>query len=88
MHTCYIFVIINRFSPLSLSLASCLCLCFSCLLFFRDKYMFHQANIIPAGDVGGDAGLSLLDYWYERVMQEFSKWVTFPVKVRRRCGDP
>lgn len=50
--------------------------------------MFHQANIIPAGDVGGDAGLSLLDYWYERVMQEFSEWVTFPVKVRRRCGDP
>eukprot|EP00903_Cladosiphon_okamuranus_P014195 g13189.t1 len=46
----------------------------------RDKYMFHQANIIPAGDVGGDSGMSLLDYWYERVMQEFSKWVTFPVK--------
>ena len=49
--------------------------------------MFHQANIIPAGDVGGDPGLSLLDYWYERVMQEFSKWVTFPVKVRL-VGSP
>ncbi|CAM9564896.1 unnamed protein product, partial [Pylaiella littoralis] len=30
----------------------------------RDKYMFHQANIKPAGDVG-DGTQSLLDYWYE-----------------------
>ncbi|CAN0428257.1 unnamed protein product [Pylaiella littoralis] len=45
----------------------------------RDKYMFHQANIIPAGDIG-DGTQSLLDYWYERVMQDFSKWMTFPVK--------
>lgn len=42
--------------------------------------MFHQANLIPAGDVG-DGTQSLLDYWYERVMQEFSNWITFPVKV-------
>ncbi|CAM9564780.1 unnamed protein product [Pylaiella littoralis] len=46
----------------------------------RDKYMFHQANIKPAGDVG-DGTQSLLDYWYERVMQDFSKWITFPVKT-------
>lgn len=46
----------------------------------RDKYMFHQANIIPAGDVG-DGSQSLLDYWYQRVMEDYSKWITFPVKV-------
>lgn len=46
--------------------------------------MFHQANIIPAGDIG-DGTQSLLDYWYERVMQDFSKWMTFPVKVGRTC---
>ncbi|CBJ25807.1 conserved unknown protein [Ectocarpus siliculosus] len=45
----------------------------------RDKYMFHQANIIPAGDVG-DGTQSLLDYWYERVLEVFSSYVTFPVK--------
>ncbi|CAN0214942.1 unnamed protein product, partial [Scytosiphon promiscuus] len=46
----------------------------------RDKYMFHQANIIPAGDVG-DGTQSLLDYWYEQVMATFSSLVTFPVKT-------
>ncbi|CAN0053457.1 unnamed protein product, partial [Scytosiphon promiscuus] len=46
----------------------------------RDKYMFHQANIIPAGDVG-DGTQSLLDYWYEQVMAKFSSSVTFPVKT-------
>ncbi|CBJ25809.1 conserved unknown protein [Ectocarpus siliculosus] len=45
----------------------------------RDKYMFHQANIIPAGDVG-DGSQSLLDYWYERVLEVFSSYITFPVK--------
>ncbi|CAM9848210.1 unnamed protein product, partial [Ectocarpus fasciculatus] len=45
----------------------------------RDKYMFHQANIIPAGDVG-DGTQSLLDYWYERVLEVFASYVTFPVK--------
>ncbi|CAM9641494.1 unnamed protein product, partial [Ectocarpus fasciculatus] len=45
----------------------------------RDKYMFHQANIIPAGDVG-DGTQSLLDYWYERVLEVYSSYVTFPVK--------
>ncbi|CAN0399886.1 unnamed protein product [Ectocarpus sp. 12 AP-2014] len=45
----------------------------------RDKYMFHQANIIQAGDVG-DGTQSLLDYWYERVLEVFASYVTFPVK--------
>ncbi|CAM9564850.1 unnamed protein product [Pylaiella littoralis] len=45
----------------------------------RDKYMFHQANVKPAGDIG-DGTQSLLDYWYERVMEDFSNWITFPVK--------
>ncbi|CAM9095540.1 unnamed protein product [Ectocarpus sp. 6 AP-2014] len=45
----------------------------------RDKYMFHQANVIPAGDVG-DGTQSLLDYWYERVLEVYSSYVTFPVK--------
>ncbi|CBJ25804.1 conserved unknown protein [Ectocarpus siliculosus] len=45
----------------------------------RDKYMFHQANIIPAGDVG-DGTQSLLDYWYERVLEVYSSYITFPVK--------
>lgn len=44
----------------------------------RDKYMFHQLNVIPAADVEGK---SLLEYWYERVMATFSSFVTFPVKV-------
>ncbi|CAM9255649.1 unnamed protein product, partial [Ectocarpus sp. 8 AP-2014] len=45
----------------------------------RDKYMFHQANLIAAGDVG-DGTQSLLDYWYERVLEVYSSYVTFPVK--------
>lgn len=45
----------------------------------RDKYMFHQANIIPADDLGGKSALA---YWYEQVMATLSTYITFPVKVR------
>lgn len=48
----------------------------------RDKYMFHQANIIPSNEAEL-GGKSLLEYWYERVMQDYAKWITFPVKVSR-----
>ncbi|CAM9195752.1 unnamed protein product [Ectocarpus sp. 8 AP-2014] len=45
----------------------------------RDKYMFHQANIIPAGNLG-DGTQCLLDYWYERALEVYSSYITFPVK--------
>lgn len=40
--------------------------------------MFHQANIIPADDLGGKSALA---YWYEQVMATFHTYITFPVKV-------
>ncbi|CAM9115233.1 unnamed protein product [Sphacelaria rigidula] len=43
----------------------------------RDKYMFHQANIIPAADLGG---MSALEKWYVDVMATLSSFITFPVK--------
>lgn len=54
---------------------------FICRFFYRDKYMFHQANIVPADDLD-DAPISTLEYWYKRVLEEFSRLISFPVKVR------
>lgn len=48
------------------------------LLFRRDKYTFHQTNIIPAEDLSGK---SALERWYEDVMTTLSLLITFPVKV-------
>lgn len=44
--------------------------------------MFHQANVIPAPDYG-DGSKSFLEVWYELVMQAYSQWISFPVKVRQ-----
>ena len=41
----------------------------------RDKYMFHQANLIPASDLGGK---SSTEYWYVEVMKKFSSYINFP----------
>lgn len=47
--------------------------------------MFHQANIVPATDLGNNDGeKSALEYWYEQVMESFSAYITFPVKVSSR----
>ena len=46
----------------------------------RDKYMFHQANVIPASDLSGSP--SLLEYWYQQVMEELTSYLAFPVTVR------
>lgn len=57
----------------------------------RDKYMFHQANVVPMGvptasDPSGEE--SLLLYWYRIVLEELSQYINmkdsaspFPVKV-------
>ncbi|CAN0374160.1 unnamed protein product [Pylaiella littoralis] len=42
----------------------------------RDKYMFHQANVIQNSAI--PAG-SLLAYWYQEVMAKFSQYIAFPV---------
>ena len=46
----------------------------------RDKYMFHQANVIPASDLPGSP--SLLEYWYKQVMEKLTSLLAFPVMVR------
>lgn len=46
----------------------------------RDKYMFHQANVIPSSDLPGSP--SLLAYWYQEVMAELTSLLAFPVMVR------
>ena len=46
----------------------------------RDRYMFHQANVIPASDLPGSP--SLLAYWYQVVMEELTSLLAFPVTVR------
>ena len=45
--------------------------------FGRDKYMFHQANVIPTSLSGG----SLLAHWYEEVMAVLTSFIAFPVTV-------
>eukprot|EP00904_Undaria_pinnatifida_P003099 jgi/Undpi1/12790/HiC_scaffold_7.g02457.m1 len=47
----------------------------------RDKYMFHQANVIPASDLPGST--SLLAYWYQVVMEELSSLLAFPVTSKK-----
>ena len=53
----------------------------------RDKYMFHQANLIPAGDLGGK---SAMEYWYTEVFKKFSSYIDFPatsMKFDDLCTD-
>eukprot|EP00904_Undaria_pinnatifida_P003100 jgi/Undpi1/12791/HiC_scaffold_7.g02458.m1 len=47
----------------------------------RDKYMFHQANVIPASDLSGSP--SLLEYWYQQVMEELTSYLAFPVTSKK-----
>lgn len=49
----------------------------------RDKYMFHQANVIPTATPTGTK--SLLEYWYEVVFAKLAEFIntnTFPITVR------
>lgn len=46
----------------------------------RDKYMFHQANVVPT-DLPDGSGQSLLAYWYQQVMEELTSYLAFPVTV-------
>ncbi|CBN75521.1 conserved unknown protein [Ectocarpus siliculosus] len=48
----------------------------------RDKYMFHQANVVQNSAVPGG---SLLAYWYQEVMELFSQFISFPVTLA--CPD-
>lgn len=45
------------------------------LMGHRDKYMFHQANLVPTPLSGG----SLLGHWFEEVMALFTTYIAFPV---------
>eukprot|EP00904_Undaria_pinnatifida_P003101 jgi/Undpi1/12792/HiC_scaffold_7.g02459.m1 len=47
----------------------------------RDKYMFHQANVIPASDLPGSP--SLLEYWYKQVMEKLTSLLAFPVMSKK-----
>ncbi|CAM9308757.1 unnamed protein product [Choristocarpus tenellus] len=47
---------------------------------FRDKYMFHQANVIPT-TVDGVSGKSLLQYWIEEMMTGLTSFIKLPVKT-------
>lgn len=49
----------------------------------RDKYMFHQANVVPSSDLGNK---SSLEYWYEKIMAALSSYISFPVKVSDSLG--
>ena len=42
----------------------------------RDKYMFHQANVIPTSDLSGE---STMQYWYEEVLLKLDSLIDFPV---------
>ncbi|CAM9194686.1 unnamed protein product, partial [Choristocarpus tenellus] len=44
---------------------------------FRDKYMFHQLNLLPTTING--ATTSLLAYWMEQMMAEITSFITFPI---------
>lgn len=49
----------------------------------RDKYMFHQANVIPTTTPTGQK--SLLEYWYEVVFAKLAEFIntdSFPITVR------
>lgn len=52
----------------------------------RDKYMFHQANVIPTTVPTGT--YSLLEYWYDVVMTKMATYLnlqgtdSFPLRVR------
>jgi len=53
----------------------------------RDKYMFHQANLIPAGDLSGK---SAMEHWYTEVFKKFSSYIDFPatsMKFDDLCTD-
>lgn len=69
----------------------------SAFVYRRDKYMFHQANVISttwesAGDLAVDPvptdNPSLLQYWYVRVLAKMAKFINtpvFPIEVRKRA---
>ncbi|CAB1107791.1 unnamed protein product [Ectocarpus sp. CCAP 1310/34] len=50
----------------------------------RDKYMFHQANVVPTSTPLGE--MSLLEYWYEVVLKKMALYLNlqgddpFPIK--------
>lgn len=49
---------------------------------YRDKYMFHQANVIKTNTPTGEK--SLLEYWYEIVLAKIAQFINtdvFPIKV-------
>ncbi|CAM9244706.1 unnamed protein product [Choristocarpus tenellus] len=47
---------------------------------FRDKYMFHQANVVPTTEIDG-TNKSLLQYWMEEMMSELTSFIDFPIKT-------
>ncbi|CAM9431410.1 unnamed protein product [Scytosiphon promiscuus] len=53
----------------------------------RDKYMFHQANVIQNSAISGG---SLLARWYQDVMAKLSEFIAFPVtsnKFDDHCAE-
>lgn len=53
----------------------------------RDKYMMHQANVVPTPTPLGNTDISLLEYWYEVVLERIARYLNlqgdkpFPLKV-------
>eukprot|EP00903_Cladosiphon_okamuranus_P021170 g19446.t1 len=53
----------------------------------RDKYMFHQANVVQQSGIPGG---SLLAYWYQEVMALLTQYISFPVtssKFDDHCAE-
>lgn len=73
---------------------ACLSVCLSVLFAYRDKYMFHQANVVPtevpSGTSTSTSQESMLLYWYRIILEELSKYINikgaaspFPVRVSK-----
>lgn len=75
-------------------LAYCVPASRTAFVYRRDKYMFHQANVVnttwaSTGDLAVNpvptGNPSLLEYWYERVLAQMSKFINtavFPIEVQ------
>ncbi|CAN0038719.1 unnamed protein product, partial [Choristocarpus tenellus] len=46
---------------------------------YRDKYMFHQVNVIPTTIDG--SSISLLAYWIVQMMEEITSSISFPIET-------